>query len=120
MFSERLKEVRTERGYTLKALGAKVSLAESTMSLYESGNREPGFAILCKLSVILGVTTDYLLGRADTQNAEQFTEQSIIGHATTKGETRLLLSFRELNGGGQKKLFAYMDDLLKNDLNKKK
>jgi len=71
MFAEKLKQTRLERGFTLKALGARVNLAESTMSLYESGKREPDLATVQMLSNILNVTVDYLLGSTnDTTNPQ--------------------------------------------------
>ena len=66
MFNVRLKEQRKLKGYTLKKLGEKVGLAESTMSLYEAGKREPDLTTVNALADVLEVSTDYLLGRTDT------------------------------------------------------
>ena len=65
MFSERLKATRLERGYTLKVLGRRIGMAESTVSLYESGKREPDLETIQRIADVFGVTTDYLLGRTD-------------------------------------------------------
>lgn len=59
----RLKELRNEKHLTLKELGKEINLAESTLSLYENGLREPDFATLKKLADFFNVTIDYLLGR---------------------------------------------------------
>ena len=66
MFAERLRKTRLEHELTLKALGAKVSLAESTISLYESGKREPDIQTLEKLAECFGTTVSYLIGEIDT------------------------------------------------------
>ena len=65
MFAARLKEARQACGLTLKALGLKIGMAESTISLYESGKREPDLETVHKISNTLSVSTDYLLGRTN-------------------------------------------------------
>lgn len=59
----RLKELRSEKGITMKRLGEELGFAESTISLYENGKREPDFSTLLTLSDYFGVSVDYLLGR---------------------------------------------------------
>lgn len=61
----RLRELRRTKGLTLKEVGALVGVAESTMSLYESGKRQPDYEMLQTLAEFFGVSTDYLLGRSD-------------------------------------------------------
>lgn len=58
---EKLKELRKAKGISLKELGSIVGVAESTMSLYENGKRQPDYEILLKLAEFFGVTVDYLL-----------------------------------------------------------
>lgn len=60
---ERLKELRKLKNLTMKELGQIVNVAESTISLYENGKREPDYETLKKLADVLNVSTDYLLGR---------------------------------------------------------
>lgn len=57
-----IRELRKEKGVTLKQLGEVIGVAESTMSLYETGKRTPDFETLLKISEYFGVTVDYLLG----------------------------------------------------------
>ena len=64
-----LKEVRLKRNITMKQLGREIGLAESTISLYESGKRQPDATTLCKLADFFGCSADYLLGRTDIPNA---------------------------------------------------
>lgn len=58
---EKLKELRKAKGISLKELGSIVGVAESTMSLYENGKRQPDYETLLKLAEFFGVTVDYLL-----------------------------------------------------------
>ena len=58
----RLRELRKKCGITMKELGATIGVAESTISQYETGKRQPDYETLLKLGEYFGVTTDYLLG----------------------------------------------------------
>ncbi len=69
---ERLRELRKSKGISLKELGAIIGVAESTMSLYESGKRQPDYETLLKLAEYYGVTVDYLLrGSKEDQPPEE-------------------------------------------------
>jgi transcriptional regulator with XRE-family HTH domain len=60
--SERLKELRTEKGLTQSALAATLSLNGVTYLHYEKGQREPPLELLFVFADFFGVTIDYLLG----------------------------------------------------------
>lgn len=66
-----LRTLRTQNGWTMKKLGEMVGVGESTISQYENGKRQPDFDILNKFADIFNVSTDYLLGRIDS-NVEPF------------------------------------------------
>ena len=61
----RIKEIRKAKKITAKTLADYVNVAESTMSLYENGKREPDFDTLSKIAFYLEVSIDYLLGNSD-------------------------------------------------------
>lgn len=63
--NNRIRELRKLQGITMKQLGEVVDLAESTISQYETGKREPDNETLLKLSEYFGVTVGYLLGAED-------------------------------------------------------
>ena len=65
MFGKRLRALRKEHKLTMKEFGERFSLAESTISGYENGNRKPDMDILSKFADFFNVSTDYLLGRTD-------------------------------------------------------
>lgn len=60
---EKLRELRKNKKITMKELGNQLNLAESTISLYETGAREPDNDTLKKIADFFGVSIDYLLGR---------------------------------------------------------
>lgn len=95
-----LRALRKSKGLTMKQLGEKIGVAESTISLYERGEREPDNATLIKLANYFIVSVDYLLGRADNPGFSP--EEKTFGITETKKETvtpledDLLYEFREL------------------------
>ena len=68
-----LRELRRKCGITMKELGAVIGVAESTISQYETGKRQPDYETLLKLSEYFGVSVDYLLG-AEKKPAAQSSE----------------------------------------------
>lgn len=57
-----LKIARNNKGLTQEELGKLVNVQKSAISKYERGEIQPSQEVLIKLSQILNVTTDYLLG----------------------------------------------------------
>jgi transcriptional regulator with XRE-family HTH domain len=71
---QRIRQIRKEKQYTAKELGRLLGVAESTVIGYENGVRSPDLYSLARLADILGVTTDYLLGRKPVE-AEYYKAQ---------------------------------------------
>lgn len=63
----RIRELRKSRGLTMKQLGEKLGLAESTISQYETGKRQPDNETLLELGEIFDVTVGYILGAEKEQ-----------------------------------------------------
>jgi len=63
IFSERLKELREERGLSMAALGKHIGYTYSSVSRWESGIHIPTIDILVKLADFFKVSTEYLVGR---------------------------------------------------------
>lgn len=59
-FYDRLKESRIKSGLTQEQLAEKLGIAKSTLSGYESGNREPTVATIAKVMDILNIDANYL------------------------------------------------------------
>lgn len=63
----RIRQLRKQKGITMKQLGSVVGLAESTISQYENGKREPDNETLLRFGEFFGVTVGYLLGVDEPQ-----------------------------------------------------
>lgn len=63
----RIRELRKAKKVTMKELGNMIGVAESTMSLYETGKRKPDPETLSRLADYFNVSVDYLLGRNEEQ-----------------------------------------------------
>ena len=50
----------------MKWLGDKIGVAESTISQYETGKRQPDHETMCKIADVFNVSVDYLLGRTNS------------------------------------------------------
>ncbi len=66
-YSERLVELRTEKGYSQKAAAVDLGVSQALLSHYEKGIREFNLDFLCKVAEYYNVTTDYILGRTDSR-----------------------------------------------------
>jgi transcriptional regulator with XRE-family HTH domain len=65
MYGSRIRELRKEQKLTMKQLGQRMQLAESTISGYENEIRCPDLHVLIQFAEIFDVTVDYLVGRSD-------------------------------------------------------
>lgn len=63
--NEKLKQLRKDKGKTLKEVAKEIGISLSAYSNYEQGIREPSYDILKKICDYFEVTADYLLGRED-------------------------------------------------------
>ena len=61
-FGARIKSTRKSLGLTQADLAKKIGVTKQAITTYETGIREPSFRNLIKLSRVLNVTTDWLLG----------------------------------------------------------
>ncbi len=64
-FSERLKELRTEKGLSQTELSIKTGISQAGIAKWESNTRKPSVDCLVILSKFFGVTIEYLLGLED-------------------------------------------------------
>ncbi len=62
MFMKKLKEVRNGAGLSQKALAERLSISQQAYAKYENGTASPNPETIKKLSEILNVSADYLLG----------------------------------------------------------
>lgn len=91
-FNDRLKESRTNAGLTQEQLSEKLGIAKSTLSGYESGNREPSIATVAKILDILDVDANYLY---------QDEVEKITNVVVNIEEKTILEKYRELDEHGR-------------------
>lgn len=102
---EALKNLRKQKGITMKQLGLIIGVSESTISLYESGKRQPDYETLKHFADYFNTSVDYLLGR------EEKNTNSIIYIK----ETSLIKKIKKLNQIDLIKAEAYVDGLLESN-----
>ena len=64
-FTDRLKELRTEKQLTQKELAAALGVSSNCICEWEKGRSEPSIDTLKKMALILESTVDYLIGFTD-------------------------------------------------------
>lgn len=64
-FTERLKELREEKGLSQVQLSKKTGLSRSAINFWEAGQRTPNAEVIIILSRFFGVSAGYLLGEED-------------------------------------------------------
>jgi|YelNatPaOPRAMG01_1025707.scaffolds.fasta_scaffold81076_3 transcriptional regulator with XRE-family HTH domain len=73
-FGERLRSIRKKRGLSLNDLAKILNVAPITVSRWERDQREPDLETLQKLSEILDVSIDYLLGKRNVKIATSLSD----------------------------------------------
>lgn len=74
MFSERLKALRKECGISQRALAQRLGVSQQAVAKWEAASSTPGPNALATIADVLGVSSDYLLGRErDFQDGAQDT-----------------------------------------------
>ena len=72
-FKERLKALRTEKGWSQQRLADELEISKSSVNMYERGEREPSFETMEAIADIFNVDMDYLYGRTDVKIANPIT-----------------------------------------------
>lgn len=72
-FNERLKALRTEKGWSQQRLADELEISKSSVNMYERGEREPSFETMEAIADIFNVDMDYLYGRTDVKIANPIT-----------------------------------------------
>lgn len=95
MFSNRLKELRSNKHRTQKEIAKDLGVAPTTYASWEQGKREPDQSATLKIANYYGVTLDYLYGRnqtpewatkKDTLELRNFIDQNSEGGMTFDGD----------------------------------
>lgn len=94
MFGTRLKELRKKNGYTQVTLAEKLGVSKGTVAMWEVGKRKPDFEMLCTLSELFDVRTDYILGQSNNDSSVTLTIETIKQLGAWETEERLKELFK--------------------------
>lgn len=72
---ERIKNLRMEKGYDQQKICYLLNIEQSTLSNYENDRRIPKPDFIVKLADIFQVSTDYLLGKTELKNYDDYRPQ---------------------------------------------
>jgi transcriptional regulator with XRE-family HTH domain len=86
-FGERLRQLRTARGFTQQQLGSKVGISQRMVAYYETQGGTPAAPLVAKLAKALGVSTDEIIGGKRAQ---------IVGTPQSTVELRLWRKLRQI------------------------
>lgn len=76
-FSERLKELRAEKGIRSEDAAEVFGVSRATLSAYEMGKSVPDLNVLNKMADFYKVSTDYICGRTDVKKTLQADTSSV-------------------------------------------
>ena len=93
LFSQRLKELRTEKNISQNALAKILSLTQGHISAYENGKKLPSIETLWTIADLFQVSIDYLLMRTDERNTQSATKETML-YRTVE---RIINSNNEIN-----------------------
>ena len=74
LIGERISQARTRRGWNQSELARRLGKPRQHLSQIEQGKQQPRAELLIEIATVLGVSTDYLLGRA--QDGRQPVDQA--------------------------------------------
>ncbi len=103
-----LRDLRIKKGLKQSELGKLLGVVDSTVSKYEKSPNPPDGATIRKISEVLGVSCDYLLGRepAGTISFFKLTDDQ------TEIVKDLVELFRKQNGSVKNKLASEQYEML--------
>ena len=94
-FGEMLAELRQDNGLTQKELAEKLHLASSSISNYETGQRNPDADFVCSAADFFNVSADYILGRVDNNLPLELMNQTYLGSEKVSSVIDKLLALDE-------------------------
>jgi Predicted transcriptional regulators len=87
-FSERLKKLRKDTGLTQVDVASKLGISQQAYASWERGVKKPTQENLVKLSKILYVSVDYLLGNTENKQTSDVLEDiDLLFRMNSKGLT---------------------------------
>lgn len=108
MFSEKLRQLRLEKGVSQKELARVLSLTDMSISRYEHGIAEPSIDTIIKIAAYFNVSIDYLLGLNTAMT--DFYDIAYKNYMSST-DNQIMALLRQLSEADTKKVFDYVVDL---------
>lgn len=102
-FSERLKQLRLNKGWSQRDLAKRLGLTNVAVSMYERGERQPDYAMLELICDTFNVSIDYILGKDDVTMYYLKPEQSELLMKLYADEELYTLVEKVLNGSKEQR-----------------
>ena len=101
----RLLELRNEKGLSQRAIAKEMFVSQGTYNNWENGKTQPSIEQLKRLSVLFGVSVDYLIGNTD--------EYGTLGvqDGFSAEESGLIYKYRALSKENQNALLMIIKNL---------
>ena len=105
-FGEKIRLLRLKREMSQRDLAKFLGIAHSTISLYESENREPDHATVLKFAKFFNVSTDFLLGSNHVSNAPHDLKKLLE-------ETELMFDGQPMNEEERESVLRIIEELVR-------
>lgn len=116
MIGNKLKELRTEKGYTIVQLCKELEMNSNTYAKYERNERDVSTDTLSQLADFYDVSTDYLLGRTSvkqmTKEPDLLTELTQL-FQLSEIERLLVQTYITVGQKEREKLIEVMEEVVK-------
>ena len=99
-----IRQLRRERHLNQSGLAMHLNTSQSTISLYETGDRLPDMKTCIQLAKFFRVSLDFLAGHSDIRNPEATSQ-------LTELECSILSQLQTLDEGRQRQVEAFIKGL---------
>ena len=95
MGTDRIKQLRKQKGLTQKEMAEAVGVGVSTVAMWESGKRTPSFKLLNDLSDLFDKSIDYILGTSDDDRSQKLNAAQVEQLGTWEIQSELIDILRQ-------------------------
>lgn len=95
MGTDRIKQLRKQKGLTQKEMAEAVGVGVSTVAMWESGKRIPSFKLLNDLSDLFDKSIDYILGTSDDDRSPKLNDAQVEQLGTWEIQSELIDILRQ-------------------------
>ena len=95
MGTDRIKQLRKQKGLTQKEMAEAVGVGVSTVAMWESGKRTPSVKLLNDLSDLFDKSIDYILGTSDDDRSPKLNDAQVEQLGTWEIQSELIDILRQ-------------------------